>query len=83
MQVCFALPYGRMTYIRFQGSDLRPLSRYGSPSVFVPSERGHYITFRAFVNKASYLVLQSIEGQPCHSYSAQDTLPLQMLTQQY
>lgn len=45
------LPYGRMTYIRFQGSDVTVLSAVsGSPSVFVPSERGHYITSRPDVN---------------------------------
>ena len=44
------LPYGRITYIRFQGSDFVLSAARGSPSVVVPSERGHYIISPALVN---------------------------------
>ena len=59
--VILPLPYGRMTYTGSKGRAPAPLSPLrGAPSVFVPMERGYYITSAGPVNIPS----PGVSGSP-------------------
>ena len=66
------LPYGRMTYTGSKGRAPAPLSPLrGAPSVFVPTERGYYITSGNPVNIPStyasgrlcFFIVQTIDDR--------------------